>query len=173
MWSSWVKEKGTTQVMYIAKLWDGPKRVKKFFSMILERVFEIVWWRGRKWNHIKNSFWSWSVFLLSKYWLLPFIWRDSWSFFFFMLISWGLGGFWWYLRRKLLLQKLLFKWLQYTSGGHIFWNGVMHANMAKPWLWRWESCGYIGGGHIFQSGGMHTNISGWGLQLIWVANHFQ
>ncbi len=69
MWSSWVKRKGTTQVMYIAKLKDGPKRVKKTFSMILERVFEMVWWRGRKWNHIKKDFWSWSVFLLSKYWL--------------------------------------------------------------------------------------------------------
>jgi hypothetical protein len=36
MWSSWVKRKGTTQVMYMAKLKDGPKRVKKTFSMILE-----------------------------------------------------------------------------------------------------------------------------------------
>jgi hypothetical protein len=42
MWSSWVKEKGTTLVMYIAKLKDGPKRDKKTFSMILERVFEMV-----------------------------------------------------------------------------------------------------------------------------------
>jgi hypothetical protein len=42
MCSSWVKEKGTTQVMYIAKLKDGPKIVKKGFSMILERVFKIV-----------------------------------------------------------------------------------------------------------------------------------
>jgi hypothetical protein len=42
MWSSWVKENGTTQVMYIAKLKDGPERVKKMFSMILERVFEMV-----------------------------------------------------------------------------------------------------------------------------------
>jgi hypothetical protein len=42
MWSSWVKRKGTTQVMYIAKLKDGPKRVKKTVSMILERVFEMV-----------------------------------------------------------------------------------------------------------------------------------
>jgi hypothetical protein len=42
MWSSWVRRKGTTQVMYIAKLKDGPKRVKKIFSMILERVFEMV-----------------------------------------------------------------------------------------------------------------------------------
>jgi hypothetical protein len=42
IWSSWVRRKGTTQVMYIAKLKDGPKGVKKTFSMILERVFEIV-----------------------------------------------------------------------------------------------------------------------------------
>jgi hypothetical protein len=42
MWSSWVNRKGTTQVMYIAKLNDGPKRAKKTFSMILERVFEMV-----------------------------------------------------------------------------------------------------------------------------------
>jgi hypothetical protein len=48
MWSSWVKEKGTSQVRYIAKLKDGPKRIKKTFSMILETVFEMVWWRGRK-----------------------------------------------------------------------------------------------------------------------------
>jgi hypothetical protein len=42
MWSSWIKRKGTTQVMYVAKLKDGPKRVKKSFTMILERVFEMV-----------------------------------------------------------------------------------------------------------------------------------
>jgi hypothetical protein len=42
MWSSWVRRKGTTQVKYIAKLEDGPKRVKKIFSMILKRVFEMV-----------------------------------------------------------------------------------------------------------------------------------
>jgi hypothetical protein len=42
MWSSWVRRKGTTQVMYIAKLNDGAKRVKNFFSMILERIFKMV-----------------------------------------------------------------------------------------------------------------------------------
>jgi hypothetical protein len=42
MRSSWVKEKGTTQVLYIAKLRDGTKRVKKNFLMILERVFKMV-----------------------------------------------------------------------------------------------------------------------------------
>jgi hypothetical protein len=76
MWSSWVKEKGTTQVMYIAELNDGPKKVKKRFSMILERVFEMVLWRGRKWNHIKKNFWSWCVFLLSKYWL-PLLFEET------------------------------------------------------------------------------------------------
>jgi hypothetical protein len=35
-------EKGTTEVMYIAKLKDGPKKVKKTFSMILEIFFEMV-----------------------------------------------------------------------------------------------------------------------------------
>jgi hypothetical protein len=42
MWNSWVKRNGTTQVMYITKLKDGPKRDKKTFSMILEWVSEIV-----------------------------------------------------------------------------------------------------------------------------------
>jgi hypothetical protein len=42
MWSSWVKKKGTTQAMHIVKLKDGPKRAKKTFSMILEKVFEMV-----------------------------------------------------------------------------------------------------------------------------------
>jgi hypothetical protein len=42
--------------MYIAKIKVGPKRVKKTFSMILGRVFGMVWWRERKWNHIKNKF---------------------------------------------------------------------------------------------------------------------
>jgi hypothetical protein len=48
IWSSWVRRKGITQVMYIAKIKDGPKRVKRIFSMILERVFEMVRLRGRK-----------------------------------------------------------------------------------------------------------------------------
>jgi hypothetical protein len=42
MWRSWLKRKGTTKVMYIAKLIDGPKRAKKTFSIILKRVFEMV-----------------------------------------------------------------------------------------------------------------------------------
>jgi hypothetical protein len=42
MWSSWVKEKGTTQVMYIAQLKDGPKRDKEIFVNDLEKVFKLV-----------------------------------------------------------------------------------------------------------------------------------
>jgi hypothetical protein len=42
MWSSWVRRMGTTQVMHIVKLKDGPKRVKKNLSMISERIFEMV-----------------------------------------------------------------------------------------------------------------------------------
>jgi hypothetical protein len=85
MWSSWVRRKGTTQVMYIAKLKDGPKRVKKIFSMILERGFEMVWWRGRKWDHIEKDFWSWSVFLLSKCLTSPLFEETFAAFFFFFL----------------------------------------------------------------------------------------
>jgi hypothetical protein len=36
MWSSWIRRKGTTQVMYIAKLKDGPKELRNF-SMIRKR----------------------------------------------------------------------------------------------------------------------------------------
>jgi hypothetical protein len=185
MWSSWVKRKGTTQIMYIAKLKDGWKRAKKTFSMILERVFEMVWSRGRTWNHIKRDIFEVEVFFSSQNIDFPFIWKDSWCFsfsssfsFFFSTIFLSLlfyalsledlGVFDDIWGEKSLLQKLSFQmeWHShdcgYTGGGRIFQNGVMHANIAKPWLWRCGSCGYIGGGCIFRSGGMHDNISGWG-----------
>jgi hypothetical protein len=91
MLRSWVKEKCTTQVIYIAKLKDGSKRDKKILSIILERVFEVAWWRGRNWNHIKKKFWCWSVFLLSKY-LLPLLFEKTLRVFLYA-VSWGLGGF--------------------------------------------------------------------------------
>jgi hypothetical protein len=53
MWSSWVKRKGTTQVMYIANLKDGPKRAKKIFSVILERFFK--WYDGGGENGITSK----------------------------------------------------------------------------------------------------------------------
>jgi hypothetical protein len=41
MWSSWVRRNGITQVMYITKLKDDPKRVTKIFSMILKMIFGV------------------------------------------------------------------------------------------------------------------------------------
>jgi hypothetical protein len=68
--------------------------------MIVERVFEIVWWRERKWKCIKKNFWSWSIFHLSKYWLPLSFEETLGAFFFFLLspffwysVSWGLRGF--------------------------------------------------------------------------------
>jgi hypothetical protein len=136
-------------------------------------------------SHQKGYFWNWSVFLLSEYclpfylkigaflflpFLFPFFNNFSLSSFFVLrfLRTWR---FWWYLRRKSILQKPLFKWHDmewhghdcgYTGGGRIFRNRVMYANIGKPWLWRCGNCRYISGGRIFWSWGMHTNISGWG-----------
>jgi ABC-type antimicrobial peptide transport system permease subunit len=106
MWSSWVKEKGTTHVMYIAKLKDGPKRVKKTFSMILERVSQMVWWRGRKWNHIEKDFLKLNCFSPLKILTSPLFEESLGAFlshphffiffslpFFLYFVSWGLGGF--------------------------------------------------------------------------------
>jgi hypothetical protein len=68
--------------------------VKKTFSLILKWGFEMVWWRGRKWNHINKNFWSWSVFLLSKYWLsLLFEETIGASLSFSCSVSWELRGF--------------------------------------------------------------------------------
>jgi hypothetical protein len=108
MWSSWVRRKGTTQVMYIAKLNDGPKRVTKL-SQWFGKGFRNGMMEGEKMKSYKKGFWSWSVFLLSKYWLpllfeeilvafLSLFFNTFSSYFslslslFLCSISWGLGG---------------------------------------------------------------------------------
>jgi hypothetical protein len=92
------KGKGTTQVMYIAKLKDGPKGFKKIFSMILKGFLK--WYDeggGGEWNHIRKNFWSWTIFLLSKYWLSLLFEETLEACFFLSLfscsVSWWLGGF--------------------------------------------------------------------------------
>jgi hypothetical protein len=97
MWSSWVKEKGRTQVMYIAKLKDGPKRVKKTFLMILKMVFKMVWCRGRKWNHIKKIFEVEVLKCFSPLKILSsLLFEETLGVFLFpsfsCSVSWGLGG---------------------------------------------------------------------------------
>jgi hypothetical protein len=63
-------------------------------------------------------------------------------------------------KEKIASSKTSFQMASTYWWWGIFWSVVMHANMAKPRLWRWESCGYIGGGSIFRSGCMHANIFG-------------
>jgi hypothetical protein len=93
--------------MCIAKVKDGLKRVKKTFLMILEGVFEMVRWRGRKWNHNKKKILKLEYFspiriltsplfekTLRAFLFLPllfFLFQYVFSIFFFFLcsISWG------------------------------------------------------------------------------------
>jgi hypothetical protein len=154
--------------MYIAKLKDGPKRVTKTLNDFGKGFWNGMMEGGGDGITSKRIF-EVEVFFSSQNIDFPFYLRRLlelfFTFFFFFFssfllcsVSWGLGGFSWYLRRKSLLQKTLFKWHDmkwhghdygYTDGGRIFRNGVMHTNIAKPWFWRCGSCGYIGGGCIF------------------------
>jgi flavoprotein len=72
MWSSWVRRNGTTQVMYVTKLKNGSKRVKKIFSMILEKVLK--WYDGgeKMRSHQKRNF-ELEVSLSSQNVNFPFI----------------------------------------------------------------------------------------------------
>jgi hypothetical protein len=72
MSSSWAKRKGRTEVMYIAKLKDAPKRVKKTFSMILERFLK--WYDGGGENGITSKMTvEVEMFFSSKILTSPFI----------------------------------------------------------------------------------------------------
>jgi hypothetical protein len=74
------KEKmyNSSHVYYQDKGWS--KRVKKTFSMTLERVFEMVWWRGKKMESHQKEFLKLNYFSPIKILTSPFIWRDYWSF---------------------------------------------------------------------------------------------
>jgi hypothetical protein len=117
------KDKGynSSLAYYQVKRWS--KRAMKLSQSILERVLKMIWWRGRKWTHVKR-FWGWDVFFLSKYWLPLFIYRDSWSFsfsssfsilflflsLFSMLRPFEDLGILMINEEKNTLQKILFKW---------------------------------------------------------------
>jgi hypothetical protein len=97
MWSSWVREKGTIQVIYIAKLKDGRKRVKKTFSMILEMFFWNGMMEGGNGITTKRIF-EVEVFFSSQNIELSFYLKRVLELSFFLLffscsVSWGLGGF--------------------------------------------------------------------------------
>jgi hypothetical protein len=83
MWRSWAKERNTTQVMYIAKLKDCPTRVKKIFSMTLERVLK--WYDGEGENGITSKrFSKVGVFFSSQNIDLPFYLERLLEVFFFL-----------------------------------------------------------------------------------------
>jgi hypothetical protein len=85
MWSSWVKEKGTTQIMYIAKLKDGPKKLRKF-SQWFGKGFRNGMMEGETMESDKKRIFEVEVFFSSQNIDFPFIWRDSWSFLSFFSI---------------------------------------------------------------------------------------
>jgi hypothetical protein len=134
MWSSWIKTKGTTQVMYIAKLKDDPKRAKKTLN-----DFGKGFWNGMmKGEKITSKkIFEVEVFFSSQNIDFPFIWGDSWSFSFSSSFSFSfflsfsilfLSFFYapsledlvvlWYLRRKFTSSKTFF------SNG-LTWNGIV------------------------------------------------
>jgi hypothetical protein len=124
MWSSWVRRKGTTQVMYNAKLKDGPKRVMKTFLMIWKSFLK--WFDGgEKMESYKRVF-KVEVFSSSQNIDIPFYLKRFLELFslslsiFFLPLSLSLsfyapsledlGVLMIYIRgEKSLLQKLLFK----------------------------------------------------------------
>jgi hypothetical protein len=76
------------------------KELRKLFSMILEGVFEMVGWRGRKWNHIKKKILKLKCFsplriltsplfeeTLGAFLFLFFLFLSFFSFFLFFLCS--------------------------------------------------------------------------------------
>jgi hypothetical protein len=124
--------------MYIAKPKDGQKRAKKTFSMILETVFEMVWWTGANGNHVKKDLWSWSIFLLSKCWL-PLLFVETLRAFFLFSFSFFFSFFFFFYDLSLEdLGVLMIFEEKITSSKTSFqmaWQG-----MAWSWLWiywRW------------------------------------
>jgi hypothetical protein len=79
MLSSWVKEKGTSQVMYIAKLKDGKKELRKLSQWLWKGFFKRYDGGGENGITSKRIF---EVEGFSPFKILtsPFIWRDNWSF---------------------------------------------------------------------------------------------
>jgi hypothetical protein len=82
MWSSWVRRKSTTQVMYIAKLKDGTKKIKKISQRFWKEILK--WYDGGRENGITSKrIFEVEVSFSSQNVNFTFISRDFWSFFFF------------------------------------------------------------------------------------------
>jgi hypothetical protein len=90
MWSSWLRRKGTTQFMYIAKLKDGPKRVKKILNDFGKGFWNGMMDREKMGSHRK---WFLKLKCLSPLKMLtsPLFEETFGASLFFCSISWGLG----------------------------------------------------------------------------------
>jgi hypothetical protein len=112
MWGSWVKEKGTTHVMYVAKLKDGPKRVKKNLLNDFGKGFWNGMMEGEKMGSHKKG--SLKLKCLSPLKMLTSpLFEETLTSSLFLPLSFFFApslenlGVWWYLRRKSLPQKLI------------------------------------------------------------------
>jgi hypothetical protein len=86
MWSSWVRRNGTTQVMYVAKLKDGPKRVKKISQWFWKGFLKLYDGEGENKITSKRIF-EVEVSFSSENVNFSFIWRDFWTFSLFSALS--------------------------------------------------------------------------------------
>jgi hypothetical protein len=116
------------------------KEVIKLFQWFWKGFLK--WYDGGEENGITSKrIFEVEIFLLSKYWL-PLLFEETLGdfFLFSMLRLLGTWGFLMIFTEKITSSKTSFQmaWhghdYGYTGGERIFWNGVMHANIAKPWL---------------------------------------
>jgi hypothetical protein len=146
-----LKGYNSSHVYCQAKGWS--KGAKKTFSMILKRVFEMVWWGGENGIMSKRIF-EVEVFFSSQNINFPFYLRRllelfsfSFSFFFFFLFPFFYApslkdlGVFMIFEDKITSSKTSFQmtwhgmawlWLWIYCGGRKFQNGVVLANIAKP-----------------------------------------
>jgi hypothetical protein len=115
------------------------KIVKRTFSMILERVFEMVWWRGRKWNHIKEDFLKLKCFSPLKILTSPLFEETVGAFLFLPLLPFSIFLYLFYALSLEDSEVLMIFEEKITSSKTSFqmtWHG-----MAWSWLWiyrRWR-----------------------------------
>jgi hypothetical protein len=154
MWSSWVKEKGTTQVICIAKLKDGPKSVRKLSQWFWKGFLK--WYdRGEKMESHRKQFLKLKCFSPLKILTSPlfeetlgaFLFLFSFFFSLFCSVSWGLGVLM-IFEEKITSSKTSFQ---------MTWHGM-------AWLWLWIYWRW-----------MHIPEWRYARQNFWVrlANHFR
>jgi hypothetical protein len=149
------KDKGYNSSQAYCKVKGWSKKIYETFPNDLEKGFESGMMEERKMDSYKKDF-EIEIFFSSQNIDFPFLFTEtlgaflfpsSFSHFFNASSLWGLGDFD-DKRGEKYSSKFSFQ---------MKLNG-----MARPWLWKFGSCGYIGGGRILQNGVLHANFIGWG-----------